>query len=172
MNKLLILLTLVLVGCADEECKNKVYHQNIAMYGDSLCAECGSTPDKLGIDKQCVPGKAMIKLEGFDAKHELIFLAMGINDVQQEVSSDDYRDHLGYLLQSTDSQIVCILPNAHPYLDSSEHRQAMIDSCADYIDPVLDCGVSIGHSDGVHYNQYDYGALSACIEPYIENFKD
>jgi len=164
---LIIMASVVLSGCAKDltdRFNDNATVTDVIMYGDSLCASTVSTPHIMDIKKDCVAGRTLQSLEPIDYDHRVIFLALGINDIIQGVSSDDYK----IKLESVASQnMICVLPNTHPVINSVDHRLAMIEVCELYIDPVSDCGVTVGDPDGVHYFTEDYEALATCLSAMI-----
>lgn len=170
MNRLAILAVLLISGCIIQEEKGidcskstNPEHKDIAMYGDSICAACGSSADILSIEKQCKSGRRLIDVDYIDSKYSVVFLALGINDIGQNVPHSDYSHHLKYLLGTTSARVICIMPNHHPSIESSLHREAIELACDEYIDPVKDCGVRIENPDGVHYSGRDQKLLAKCL---------
>ena len=160
---LILMLSLLVIGCAKnkrDQFNDSATITDVIMYGDSLCVSTVSTPHIMDIKKDCVIGRTLQSLDVIDYDHRVIFLALGINDIIQGVTSDEYREKLESLVSEN---MICVLPNIHPVIDSVDHRQAAIEVCDMYIDPVSDCDVSIGHSDGVHYIGEDYRSLATCL---------
>jgi hypothetical protein len=169
MNKviLIVIVSFIIFGCAKklkDQFNDQATITDVIMYGDSLCVSTRSTPHIMGIKKDCVYGRSLIELETIDYDHRTIFMALGINDIIQGVSSDQYKEKLEAIVSDN---MICILPNIHPTIPSVDHRQVAIEVCSMYIDPVSDCGVSIGNSDGVHYYSEDYQALARCLSVMI-----
>ncbi len=169
INRIIICFCVLLVGCQSNNKSNNVRFNNSAeiddviMIGDSLCADKNGTAHLMGIKKDCVPGRPLMSVDSIDYNYRIIYLALGTNDIGQGVSAEDYREKLESLMSDN---IVCILPNERQGFETQEHRQAMVDACPSYIDPVYDCAVSIGDNDGVHYIEQDYIALSSCLNAY------
>ncbi len=164
---LIIMASIAISGCAKhlfDQFNDNATITDVIMYGDSLCASTVSTPHIMEIKKDCVAGRTLQSLEPIDYDHRIIFLALGINDIIQGISSDDYKIKLELI---TSQNMICVLPNKHPTIDSVDHRQAMIEVCELYIDPVSDCGVTVGDPDGVHYFTEDYEALATCLSAMI-----
>jgi len=165
-----MLMVMLLAGCLydDKDKRVRFNHQatvtDVIMYGDSLCSDTKSTPHILSINKDCVNGRALLELDFIDYNHRIIFLALGTNDIRKGISSDQYKDKLESVMAEN---MICILPNIIPNIDSVSHRLAAIDVCEVYIDPVADCEVTIQHADGIHYGTGDYEALAACLSVMI-----
>jgi hypothetical protein len=155
-----------MVACQSDKKSNNVQYnddaaiQDVIMIGDSLCADKNGTAHLMSIKKDCVSGRTLMSVDSIDYNYRIIYLALGTNDIGQEVSAEDYREKLESIMSDN---IICILPNERQDIETQDHRQAMIDTCPSFVDPVYDCAVSIGNNDGVHYIEQDYIALSECL---------
>ena len=165
----ILLITLLTACFFDEKSKRVRFNYSakitdVIMYGDSLCTDRNSAPHLMGIKKDCINGRTLLDLDPIDYDHRVIFLALGINDIRQGISSEEYKNKLTSVIAEN---IICVLPNKHPSLYSEDHRLVAIEVCEMYIDPVSDCDVSIGHSDGIHYISEDHESLAACLSKMI-----
>jgi len=168
LNKqiLIIFVVMLLTGCFFNEHEERLRFNHSAkitdviMYGDSLCTDTNSTPHIMSIKKDCINGRTLFELDFIDYSHRVIFLALGTNDIRQGITSDKYQEKLESVMTEN---MICVLPNNIPNIDSEDHRLAAIEVCEVYIDPVSDCNVTVEHADGIHYGSGDYESLAVCL---------
>ena len=134
-------------GCVEEV---DIQFQNAIYIGDSDC-EYDFDPANAsgsylaGIPEDCERGRSIMEISDTLPNKNPIFLALGKNDRGTDIS--DYTNKLQTLLDSTESDVYCVLPSI-PDNSLDAIRAAMTATCtltidtADYITQF---------TDGIHY---------------------
>ena len=164
--KKLIIIMLFITGCAPQIIKPPVIYTDAIYYGDSLCSPNSrimKSVDYAQVSSDCWPGRKLEYLSVLPNDKELIYLALGTNDVLEQTDVEDYGNLLDVLIASTATPVVCVLPNPINGFDSEPYREKMLQSCADTIDPMPDCGVIVTDPDGIHYGESDHQSMGICI---------
>ena len=157
MKYIPLLLITLLTAC------NNVYmptHANIIAVCDSLGEETHDPalmptwPEVAGIDSDCVGGRNNTELAEMPVGYDTIIYALGTNNITQ-TTTEEYEVQLQYHFSTTDSNIVCVLPDQIVYdnrgmgAKASEIRQVMFDNCPKVIEP-RDHGYLFRAKDGIH----------------------
>lgn len=169
-----ILITILCLFCCACIPEPDLKYPKVIYYGDSLCAVTFSpgqlATTKVGIVKDCVPGRKITEVERLSNSYELIFLALTSNDVLKDTPIEEYSLHLNQLLMSTDSTVICVLPVIFEHDDSSAYRAEMMNQCSYLIDPQPECGVGPRFMDDIHYTAKDHEGMANCIEANVKAF--
>ncbi len=144
---------------------------DVIYIGDSNCtglfvSRANVAPNLAGISNNCQEGRKLEMLPKLPAV-EVVFLALGMNDMLEGVPVALFGSHLTELLGTTDADVYCVLPVVAPHMADKvniiRYRDEMLNRCTNTISP-SDYGVVPEIWDGIHWSEYNHRLFVPAIK--------
>jgi len=179
MNKLILTVLLVLVGCTGCVEDPSVNPPNIqfpdTLYiGDSNCDPVfnfwHTAQELAGVPFICEAGRLLVQVTPNQLysrdSYARVVIALGVNDAAKHVNIDGYRSRLREFLTYDSAEYTCVLPYRTDSIDEEPYRQVMLEECTNRLDPEA-LGIQLTH-DKVHWTVTGHNDFADDLIQYLE----